>query len=117
MSPMPDDHNTPNRQIAPHPVTSHPCLEPLLPAHPVLPASFLHVRRWVLYGISSAQLSNVYTPVNFAGHTYTVSSFLESAFDYHYGMRWWCVLIVFANMLAYRVASILLLRYKSYLKR
>jgi hypothetical protein len=38
---------------------------------------------WVLYGIAAAQLSNVETPVVFAGRTSTVRDFLAQNFDYH----------------------------------
>jgi len=72
----------------------------------------------VLYGISAAQLSNVETPLVVAGRTFdSFSKFLELMFDYHYNMRWWCVLIVAVNMVFYRVLSILALRYFSFLKR
>ena len=72
---------------------------------------------WILYGIAAAQLANNAAPLVFAGRRMTVSGFLDAVFDYQYGMRWWCVLIVAANMVFYRVASILVLRYKSFLKR
>jgi hypothetical protein len=32
-------------------------------------------------------------------------------------MRWWCVAIVAAHLFFHRVTSILVLRYKSFLKR
>ncbi len=41
----------------------------------------------------------------------TVSQFLEIQFGYEYNMRWWCVLIMLAFILFFRITSILALKY------
>ena len=41
----------------------------------------------------------------------TVSEFMVVHFGYHYNMRWWCVLILFAYIIFVRVTSILALKY------
>jgi hypothetical protein len=70
-----------------------PCTPPLRPpSHPQPPPPPAHPHptptppppaSWILYGISAAQLSNVETPIVFAGTTSTVRGFLAANFDYH----------------------------------
>lgn len=42
-------------------------------------------------------------------------SLLHCRYEYRY--RWWCVLILAAYIVFFRVTSILLLKYKSFLRR
>ncbi|GBF90608.1 ABC transporter G family member protein [Raphidocelis subcapitata] len=91
--------------------------------YPSMPSYWKWVNRlvpntWILYGVASSQLGDSTATVLVPGRPPTTAgALLEALFGYEYGMRWWCVLIVAANMLFYRVASILVLRYKSFLRR
>lgn len=90
--------------------------------YPQLPPWWAWVNRavpttWVLYGLCTAQLGKLATPLALGGRALTAAGFLEGAFGWQYDMRWWCTLIVAANLLAYRVGSVLLLRHVSFLKR
>ena len=47
----------------------------------------------------------------------SVSQFISSVFGYEYSFRGWCLLIVLAYVVFFRVLGIIALRYVSFLKR
>ncbi|KAG2452157.1 hypothetical protein HYH02_003189 [Chlamydomonas schloesseri] len=72
---------------------------------------------WILYGLGVSQLGNNNETLIYAGQSMTVSQFMKTRFGYSYDMRWWIVLILLAYILAFRVGSILALKYWNHLKR
>jgi hypothetical protein len=68
--------------------------------------------------VASSQLGDSTETVTVPGRPPTTAgALLEAQFGYEPRLRWWCVLIVAANLFFYRVVSILVLRYKSFLRR
>ncbi|KAG2425082.1 hypothetical protein HXX76_013991 [Chlamydomonas incerta] len=72
---------------------------------------------WILYGLGVSQLGNNEELLIYAGQSMTVSQFMQSRFGYSYDMRWWIVLILLAYIIAFRVGSIIALKYWNHLKR
>eukprot|EP00877_Chromochloris_zofingiensis_P010755 jgi/Chrzof1/5933/Cz16g21030.t1 len=90
--------------------------------YPAIPVYWQWINRavpttWVLYGLGVSQLGNVENALNYPGRAWTVSEYVRVQFGFDYGLRWWCVLIVFAYVVFYRVTSILALKYINFLKR
>eukprot|EP00878_Enallax_costatus_P039536 GHUV01045340.1.p1 GENE.GHUV01045340.1~~GHUV01045340.1.p1 ORF type:complete len:103 (-),score=9.40 GHUV01045340.1:219-527(-) len=92
-------------------------------AYPSMPKYWRWLNRlvpttWVLYGLGVSQLGDVTGHiVQFAGRRMSVSAFTRLLFDFEYGMRWWCLLIVFGYVVFLRVTSILALKYVNFLRR
>lgn len=73
---------------------------------------------WIIYGLSESQLGDQSTPMVLPnGQVTTVANFMSEYFGYDMGFIWFCPLIVFGYAAAFRVGSVLLLRYVSYLRR
>ncbi|KDD76344.1 ABC-2 type transporter, partial [Helicosporidium sp. ATCC 50920] len=73
---------------------------------------------WVLYGLVGSQLSDRDNPmIGLDGEVTTVGAFVTSYFGYEYSFIWWCVLIIFAYALAFRVMSVLFLKYVNFQRR
>lgn len=92
-------------------------------AYPSMPPYWRWLNRlvpttWVLYGLGVSQLGDVTGHmVQFAGRRMSVSAFTRLLFDFEYGMRWWCLLIIFGYVVFFRVTSILALKYVNFLRR
>ncbi|GAB4819215.1 hypothetical protein N2152v2_006261 [Parachlorella kessleri] len=73
---------------------------------------------WILYGLGGSQLADSDVPlVAVGGVQTTVGTFMGSYFGYEPGFEWWCVLIVAAYVVAFRVGAMLLLRFISFQRR
>ncbi|GAX73712.1 hypothetical protein CEUSTIGMA_g1165.t1 [Chlamydomonas eustigma] len=75
---------------------------------------------WVIYGLIVDQLgfrNELVSGLPGAAQAPTISAFLTSVFGYEYNFRFWCLLIILAYVLFYKVLGIVALRYVSFLKR
>mgnify|MGYP001067666079 FL=1 len=73
---------------------------------------------WILYGLGGSQLADSDVPlVAVGGVQTTVGAFMESYFGYDPNFVWWCVLILAAYVVAFRVGAVLLLRHISFQRR
>ena len=75
---------------------------------------------WILYGLAGSQLADSEVPFSQGSGqnaTTTVGAFVKDFFGYDYGFIWWCPLIVFAYVLAFRLGTSFLASYVSFNKR
>ena len=73
---------------------------------------------YILYGLAGSQLTNSNVPmVAVGGAQTTVSAYVKDYWGYESSFIWWCALIVFGYVFAFRIASMLLLRFVSFERR
>jgi len=74
---------------------------------------------WMVYGLVVDQLGGDPSAMvsGILGPPTSVPDYMNSVFGYEYSFRGWCVLILLAYVLVFRLISILSQRYVSYLKR
>lgn len=70
---------------------------------------------WVIYGLTASQLgANTSLFIRPDGTETTVAAYMEAEWGYSYDMRWTCIAIVFAFIVALRVFSIIALKTLNY---
>ncbi|KAK9826588.1 hypothetical protein WJX74_004476 [Apatococcus lobatus] len=76
---------------------------------------------WVIYALSINQLGDKEQELTGFGTgsatPITIKAWLKSYFGYEYDFRWYCVLIIFAFVVAFRVLAVMAVRYISFQKR
>ena len=95
--------------------------------YPTMPQGWQWLNRilpttWTMYGIMASQTGDSSVPMepnSVPGNPSigTVSEYVNWLFGYEYSFIWWCPLILFAYCLFLRVATALMLKYVSFLKR
>jgi ABC-type multidrug transport system permease subunit len=76
---------------------------------------------WMIYGLATSQLGDSTAPLVVPGAVVqkeqTVGQFMTSTFGYDFDFIWWCVAIVAAYCVFFRVGAALALRFISFQRR
>lgn len=72
---------------------------------------------YIIYGLTISQLGDNETPINAFGVETTVKRFLDDRFGYEFDFRWWCVVILFAFLIAFRLIAVAALKSFNFQKR
>ncbi len=93
--------------------------------YPQTPAGWQWMSRispttWILYGLGATQLADSDVPLDLGGPidtNATVGSYVQSFWGYDPGFAWWCILIVFAYIVFFRVVTVIALSHVSWSRR
>ena len=93
--------------------------------YPQTPAGWKWMSRispttWILYGFGATQLADSDVPLDKNGPVETnttVGSYVQNFWGYDPGFAWWCILIVFAYIVFFRVVTVVALSHVSWSRR
>lgn len=90
--------------------------------YPQTPAGWQWMSRispttWILYGLAGTQLADSNVPLDQPGAPTTIGEYVQSFWGYDPGFSWWCILILFAYIVFFRVVAVMALTYVSFNKR